>query len=194
MDQYSPLVSRPISDGTDLKRPDNQSRVRVTPGSPALEVMTDLTTVDAACIDRHTSMDMANQTMIRLGVRLLFVTSGDNRLAGLITATDLLGEKPMRIVQERGLKHDEISVDDLMTPLQQLEALSFDEVSHAQVGHIVASLSRAGRQHTLVTELVDGRQLVRGIFSTSHIARQLGMPINTVYSARTFSDLVTELT
>ena len=194
MDQYSPLVSRPISDDAYLRRPDNQSSVRVTPGSPALDVMTDLTKVDAACIDLHSSMDMANQTMIRLGVRLLFVTSGDNHLAGLITATDLLGEKPMRIVQERGLKHDEISVDDLMTPMHQLEALSFDEVNHAQVGHIVASLSRAGRQHALVTEQVDGQQLVRGIFSTSQIARQLGMPINTVYSAPTFSDLVTALT
>ena len=193
MDQYTPLVSRPIDGGAKVRRPDEPSYVRITPDSPALQVMTDLTKVDAACIGRHASMDLANQTMMRLGVRLLFVTNGDDHLAGLITATDLLGEKPMRLVQERGLKHDEISVDDLMTPIQQLEALSFEEVCHAQVGHVVASLMRAGRQHTLVTEQINGRQSVCGIFSTSQIARQLGMPINTVYSARTFSDIVAEL-
>ena len=116
------------------------------------------------------------------------------QLAGIITATDIKGEKPMRLVQERGLRHGEITVDDLMTPMAQLEALSYEDVSHAQVGHVVAALRHAGRQHTLVVEhSAGGRQLVRGIFSTSQIARQLGMPINNVHGAPTFSELVTQL-
>jgi hypothetical protein len=124
----------------------------------------------------------------------LFVRGADGHLAGLITATDIVGEKPMRLVQERGIRHDEIAVDDLMTPMAQLEALAFDDVRHAQVGHVVASLRKAGRQHTLVVERgAGGRQTVRGIFSTSQIARQLGMPINTTYAAPTFSELVTQL-
>ena len=194
MDQYSPLISRVIRGGADLARPDDRGEFRVTQGSPALSVMTDLSLVDAACIALHASMDVANQTMIQLGVRLLFVKGADGHLAGLITATDILGEKPMRVVQERGLKHDEISVDDLMTPVSQLDALSFEEVSHAQVGHVLASLRKAGRLHTLVVERgAGGRQLVRGIFSTSQIARQLGRPINTAYAAPTFSELVSQL-
>jgi signal-transduction protein with cAMP-binding, CBS, and nucleotidyltransferase domain len=194
MDAYTPLQSKVIVGGAVLARPDDTTSVRVTPVSPALAVMTDLTRVDAACIGLHESMDEANQTMIRLGVRLLFVRGADGHLAGLITATDIVGEKPMRLVQERGIRHDEIAVDDLMTPMAQLEALAFDEVKHAQVGHVVASLRKAGRQHTLVVERgAGGRQTVRGIFSTSQIARQLGMPINTTYAAPTFSELVTQL-
>jgi signal-transduction protein with cAMP-binding, CBS, and nucleotidyltransferase domain len=194
MDAYTPLHSKVIVGGADLARPDDTTAVRVTPISPALAVMTDLTRVDAACIGLHESMDEANQTMIKLGVRLLFVRGADGHLAGLITATDIVGEKPMRLVQERGIRHDEIAVDDLMTPMAQLEALAFDDVRHAQVGHVVASLRKAGRQHTLVVERgAGGRQVVRGIFSTSQIARQLGMPINTTYAAPTFSELVTQL-
>ena len=159
-----------------------------------MAVMTDLTRVNAACIDLHAAMDAANQTMIRLGVRLLFVTGVDGHLVGIITATDILGEKPMRVVQERGVRHDEIMVDDLMTSMDRLDALSFDEVSHAQVGHVVASLRKAGRQHTLVVERgAAGGQTVRGLFSTSQIALQLGVRIDGAGAAPTFSELVAKL-
>ena len=194
MDQYAPIASRPVGAGADLARPEDRALQRVTPSSPAMAVMTDLTRVDAACIDLHAAMDAANQTMIRLGVRLLFVTGVDGHLAGIITATDILGEKPMRVVQERGVRHEEITVDDLMTPMGRLDTLSFDDVSHAQVGHVVASLRKAGRQHTLVVERgAGGRQTVRGIFSTSQIARQLGVHIDGTGAAPTFSDLVAQL-
>ncbi len=194
MDQYAPIASRIIGGAADLARPDDRVASRVTPGSPALAVMTDLTMVDAACVDLHVPMEEAHSIMMRLGVRLLFVNGADGHLAGLLTATDILGEKPMRVVQERGIRHDEISVDDLMTPLAQLEALSLEDVSHAQVGHVVASLRKAGRQHALVVEQNrQGRKLVRGIFSTSQIARQLGMPIHTTHANPTFAELVSQL-
>ena len=194
MDEYAPIASRIIGGAADLARPDDRAASRVTPGSPALAVMTDLTLVDAACVDLHVPMDEAHRIMMHLGVRLLFVNGADGHLAGLLTATDILGEKPMRVVQERGIRHDEISVDDLMTPLAQLEALSLEDVSHAQVGHVVASLRKAGRQHTLVVEQSrQGRKLVRGIFSTSQIARQLGMPIHTTHANPTFAELVSQL-
>jgi CBS domain-containing protein len=194
MDDFTPLTSRGIVGGADLAHPDDAAASRVRPSSPALSVMTDLTRVDAACIGLHESMDEANQAMIKLGVRLLFVRGAGGQLAGLITATDLMGEKPMRLVESRGIRHDEITVDDLMTSTAQLDALAFEEVRHAQVGHVVASLRKAGRQHTLVVErLAAGRQVVRGIFSTPQIARQLGKPINTTYAASTFSELVTQL-
>ena len=194
MDQYAPIGSRIIGGEADLARPDDRAVSRVTPGSPALTVMTDLTVVDAACVDLHVPMEEAHKIMMRLGVRLLFVNGADGHLAGLLTATDILGEKPMRVVQERGIHHDEISVDDLMTPLAQLEALWFEDVSHAQVGHVVASLQKARRQHTLVIEQdPNGQKRVRGIFSTSQIARQLGMPIHATHADPTFAELVSQL-
>ena len=100
----------------------------------------------------------------------------------------------MRLVQERGLKHGEILVEDLMTPLALLEAMSIDEVAHAQVGHIVATLERTGRQHVLVAETGRaGEMAIRGIFSSSQIARQLGTAITGSGAADTFSELVTRL-
>jgi len=194
MREYKPLHSRKISLGADLVRPADRPGARATLESPALSVMTDLARIEAATIKLHASMDSANQTMIRLGLRLLFVQDRDGHLAGLITATDILGEKPMRLVQERGIKHSEIGVEDLMTPTGHLEALAFEDVAHAEVGHIVATLKAAGRQHTLVVEHTeDGGVLIRGIFSVSQISRQLGTTIQTSAAATTFSELVHQL-
>jgi len=194
MRDYKPLASRLIAAGADLVRPADRATPRVKYDSPALMVMTDLSRIEPATIDLHASMDSANQTMIRLGLRLLFVQGAEGHLAGLITATDILGEKPMRLVQERGVKHSEIQVVDLMTPVALLEALDYEEVVHAEVGHIVANLQAAGRQHTLVVEQTrTGAPMVRGIFSVSQISRQLGAPIQTTVAATTFSELVNQL-
>jgi len=77
-----------------------------------------------------------------------------------------------------------------MTPQARLEGFGFDEVSRARVGHVVESLKRAGRQHALVLE-VDGqrRQFVRGVFSATQIARQLGVQIQTTEVAHTFAEI-----
>jgi hypothetical protein len=69
----------------------------------------------------------------------------------------------------------------------QIEALSMQEVTHAQVGHIVASLKESGRQHALVAE--PGGRRVRGIFSATQIARQLGVQLQTAEVAKTFAEI-----
>jgi hypothetical protein len=65
-----------------------------------------------------------------------------------------------------------------------------DDVRLAKVGHIVATLKAAGRQHAMVVDHDEqGRQKVRGIFSASQIARQLGVVIQTTEIARTFAEV-----
>src|SRR3546814_4947122 len=71
---------------------------------------------------RHTSCALVTgvQTcalpiLIRRKVRLLFVMDSDDRMVGLVTLTDIHGEKPMQIVQSRGIRRDEVLVADIMT-------------------------------------------------------------------------------
>lgn len=82
-----------------------------------------------------------------------------------------------------------------MTPGGQIEVLEYDGVFHAHVGDIIETLKRSGRQHALVVDHspMDDRQTIRGIFSASQIARQLGFPTSTFDLAGTFSDLDAEL-
>jgi CBS-domain-containing membrane protein len=180
---FSPALSRACS----LTRP---SPVRVALDSPALAVMTDFAQVPAATIERSASLAVANDYMITRGVRSLFVVSPDDRILGLITTTDLLGERPVRASQARGIKRHELTVGDVMTPAEEIVALTLDDVRSAKVGHIIASLKHAGRHHELVAEaLPDGEVRIRGMFSVSQIARQLGMPLQIAELARTFAEI-----
>ncbi|MPZ42620.1 MAG: CBS domain-containing protein [Betaproteobacteria bacterium] len=117
------------------------------------------------------------------------VIDGQRRLLGLVTTYDILGEKPMRFVEAHGVRHEEIIVQDVMTPGDKLEALDFGDVRAAKVGHVVATLRQSGRRHALVTD-PDGR--IRGIFSATQIARSLGVnpqSVNPAEIAQTFSEI-----
>ena len=162
----------------------------VTLHSPALEVMTDLRYTHAAVTDTGTPMEVANAYMIQRAVRSLLVLDEDKNLCGIITASDILGEKPLRFIQERRVKHNEILVADIMTPLERLEGVAIEEVQRTRVGDIITSLQDSGRQHTLVIESDEGgKPVVCGIFSLTQIEKQLGITIPSLEVARTFTEI-----
>ncbi|NMF98137.1 CBS domain-containing protein [Aromatoleum toluolicum] len=164
---------------------------RVSASSPAVEVMTDFTRVPAATISGETPLDDANRAMLLRGVRLLLVSDARHLVRGVITVADLLGERPVHTARDRGVTLGELTVDSVMTPLEKTEAVELGEIMRADVGHIVATLRRSGRQHLLVLEREEGgRGLIRGIFSASQIARQLGEPQPMITEiARTFAEI-----
>ena len=167
-------------------------RVRID--SPAVDVMTDLTKVTAVIILPGDTVDEAHRRMIQRGVRLLLVVDADRRVHGILTANDVLGEKPVQTAVQHGVHRSDVQVRDIMTPRAALEALDIREVQGATVGHIVATLKAAGRQHTLVVDQdAKGRQRVRGMFSATQIARLLGVAITTETVARTFADIEASL-
>ena len=108
----------------------------------------------------------------------------------MITAADLLGERPVRVSHARGVGRNELQVADVMTPIDAVAAMKLEDVRAAKVGHIVASLTQAGRQHGLVAEVRGPAEVsIRGIFSASQIARQLGVPLHIPELARTFAEV-----
>jgi len=188
--EYAPLQSTVLKPGAGFVRPVQSLPERVKLSSPALDVMTDLTKVSVVSVRAKTSMDKANAKMIRYGVRLLLVLDDNDQVAGLLTATDVLGEKPMRFLQNVGGTHTDILVRDIMSTQRELQALSLKDVQSASVGNIVSFLKKSDRQHGLVVEeSADGKQYVCGLFSLTQIARQLGADIQTFELARTLAEI-----
>ena len=117
----------------------------------------------------------------------------------------VIEHKKRRTVQLGGnltlLFEDELTVADVMTPAEQVEVIAYHEVEGARVGHVLETLRRAGRQHALVVDSDEipargllqapsRRAMVRGIFSLSQLARQLGVAVQTGGEvARTFSEI-----
>jgi CBS domain-containing protein len=197
---YKALPIHELGSGAGFRRPMQPSSAQATHDSPALDVMTDLGRSSPATIRPQAPLSGANQFMITRGVRLLLVADDLENVIGVISAVDILGERALRVASERGLKRDELTVADVMTPSAQVEVIEFADLQGARVGHILETLRRAGRQHVLVVdyELVPSgrasapavrRPMVRGIFSLSQIARQLGVTVQPGEVARTFSEI-----
>jgi hypothetical protein len=199
--EYHVLPIMELGEGAGYRRPTQPRATRVTRDSPALEVMTDLLRTSPATIRPQAPIEGANQYMISRGVRLLLVVDERDTVLGIVTATDILGEKAMRVALELGVRRDQLGVGDLMTPARQVNVLALADVERARVGHVLETLRQAGRQHALVVDdefqppktLIDPplrRVMVRGIFSLSQLARQTGVQVQSSGEvARTFSEI-----
>ena len=161
----------------------------------AISIMTDFNHVRPFLISASATIGDINQKMIACGVRLLFVADAHGVLQGLVTYNDLFGDKPVRYVQEHGGQHHEITTSDIMTPLSHLEALQRSDILKARIGDIVKTIKDSGRQHLLVVEdIAEGEQIVSGLFSSTHIEKQLDIKIEVSPRANTFADLERALT
>ena len=189
-DKYEPLDYSTLKADTTYHRPLQVLPERVQANSPATDVMTDFTRVAAISMGPCATLNAAEQRMIASNVRLLLVTEQSNKILGIITATDIQGDRPIKYIQKVGGKRDDIFLQDIMTPSAQLDVLQMKMVEKVMVGDIVQTMKKVGRQHALVVDTdEEGNQTLRGIFSTKQISRQLGIEIDTAEIARTFAEL-----
>ncbi len=184
---FKPLGTHPFSARALLARPAPGKPVTVD--SPAMEVMTDLTATNPVCIPPEASLFAANEAMIAHRVRLLFVADSEH-LLGIVSTQDTLGERPLQLRHQGKGNVFDLSVADLMHPVSGLPMLRLADVRHANVGDLLATFKRLGRQHLLVGEEAPGQPLtVRGLFSATQLGRQLGTPVETFETAQTFAQI-----
>lgn len=188
--EYRVLPMAPLQKGASYTEPRQQVSESVKLDQPALAVMTDFAVVTAHTVAAMETIEQARAKMIHHGVRMLLVVDDQDHILGLVTATDLTSERPMRVIQAQGIRHADVLVKDVMTPREKLEVICLDDLQSARVGDVVATLQHKGRQHALVVQRqADRSQILRGMFSTSQIGRQLGTPIHTLPVAGTFAEI-----
>jgi len=189
--QYRNLSYNTLVRGTKINRRTQNRQTSVSLNNPASIVMTDFSQISPFSIEPTATIEDTNAKMIACGVRLLFVLDSDDGLIGLITATDVLGEKPVKFIQEHGVKREDIMAKDIMTPHDDLQALQMSDIKNACVGDIVQTMKTFDRQHILVVDKdgPNGKETIHGLFSTSQIERQLEMNIELSNRAANFAEL-----
>lgn len=164
--------------------------------SPAIDVMTDFHHVRPRTTHPEVPIDGALEYMKRAGVRLLLVEDRARNIFGIVSSYDIQGERPIKLVQESRVSRSQIRVSDVMTPQPDIEALHMLSVRNARVGHIVATLRALEQRHLLVVQSADGngepaddeampsigsgKQVVRGLFSSTQIGRQLRVDVDEI--------------
>lgn len=189
--EFKALTNHKIAKNAKVCRRTSARVSNISLTDNATSAMTDLSETSPFSIEPTASIIAANDKMIACGVRLLFVTAEKGDLVGLITATDVLGEKPVRYLNQHGGTREEIIVNDIMTSKDALEALHLNDLANATVGDIVETMKLCNRQHMLVvkTDEDSGIETVCGIFSSTQIGRQLDIIIEPSPRLDSFADL-----
>jgi CBS-domain-containing membrane protein len=147
----------------------------VSAGDAAATVMTDFSERHSVTVAAGASLEAALDHMKHTGVRCAFVLDdAGQRVIGMITAYDIMGVRPMQIMQATEVSRSELSVRNLMRTLPECPLLTMADVARATAGDIMRLFDESGLTHIPVVESIDGGQhRLRGMFSAARLRRIL---------------------
>ena len=140
---------------------------------PARSVMTDFNEHGIVTVRAEQQIAEALDHMRHAGVRSAFVLdAARSRVLGLITAYDIMGEKPLRFTQEMRTSHDQVVVADIMEPTSAWKVLRLADLDRTNVAAVLDAFKQSGRTHLPVIEPAEGgRWRVRGVLSSAKVLR-----------------------
>jgi CBS domain-containing protein len=120
-------------------------------------------------------MDAALEHMKHAGVRSAFATDAAARVVvGLVTAYDILSEKPMRFMQAMASPRSEVLVRDIMQRLSDWRVVDIKDVEQATVASVARLFVETELSHVPVMETGDkGERRLRGLLSAARVKRLL---------------------
>lgn len=174
-------VTRPLKTPPRLAlgRPANPLEQHA-PTTPADVLLTDFRQEPACCVDPDRHVDSALNEMILAGVRALLVVEAQ-QIIGLITATDIMGPKPIQFLQDPSCdgtpcRHEHVHVKDIMTPRANLELLPIEWLDSHTCADLASRFSATDASHLLIVgRAEDGELEVRGIVSRTRLLRQVAL-------------------
>ena len=101
---------------------------------------------------------------------LLVVDKDGKTLLGIANGNDLLGEKPIKWLQETGNDRDNLKICLLMTPINEATIIAAKGIDSAKVGNIVHTFQEHKKPYIIV---LNDDNTVRGIFSYAYLKKQL---------------------
>jgi CBS domain-containing protein len=158
----------------------------ITIDSPGVSVFTDFKKHKPLVIESDISAVKAKYLMQKAHVRLKLVVDKESELLGTISL-DQLSDQNFLIHQNKGLDREDILVKNLMTPREEIKALEYKELKTSTIADVIETLRKDGVQHCLVVE--SQKHQIRGIISTSDIARRLHIPLDIETKTASFIDV-----
>lgn len=142
---------------------------------PARSVMTDFRVRSSVTVPQALNIDVALEHMKHTGVRCAFaVDEAQQLVVGLITAYDIMGEKPMRYMQNMGSNRAQVQAKDLMLRLADWRVVDIGQIERSTVGAVARLFEDSSLTHIAVMETDErGAQRLRGLLSAAHVRRVL---------------------
>ena len=163
----------------------------LTLDSPACVFMTDFLNVHPVVVNCKTNVNEALNLMKRSYVRSLLVTDVDGSgFQGIVTATDINSGKVLAYMASNQIKdRNEVFVEHVMIDKEHIHGLDYEKVATSTIGDILETIKHLSEQHVIVVDKSLSLFSVRGIFSTTNIAKALHIKFDVEPQARTFFEL-----
>ncbi len=177
MPHHKPHTLQTFTELSNILLPSNEPwQVELT--DPAASVMTDFNVRALFKVAAEDTIDEALQKMKVAGLRIGFVVDGtSDKILGMITSYDIMGEKPMRYLQsvgfaDRGVTHKDIKVKDIMEKVEDWVSVEMKNVDIVNVQALLDVFQKTGRTHLPVIDSHEGKEHhLRGLFSSAKVLR-----------------------
>jgi CBS domain-containing protein len=148
------------------------------PRDPALSVMTDFRERASVTVLETAMIDEALEHMKHTGVRSAFtVHDPSHAVVGLITAYDIISEKPLQHMQFAGTPRREVLVRDIMQKVCDWRVADIKQIECATVATVAEMFAKTRLTHVPVIETSSvGEQRLRGLLSAAKVKRLLLKP------------------
>lgn len=147
----------------------------VSEADPAMLVMIDFRSRHSVTIPETASIDEALDHMKHAGVRCAFVVDEKkSAVVGMVTAYDILGEKPQQHMHFTGVGHDDVLVKDIMQKISDWRVANIKDIEQSTVGDVLEIFNQTGVTHLPVMETNEvNEQRLRGLLSFAKVKRLL---------------------
>lgn len=153
--------------------------------SPAINIFTDFNQHKPLVIDSSTLAIDAIKLMMKEHVHMKIVVAPDEDFLGVITSNEVSEQNIMAKIAQ-GYSREELLVSDVMITRDSLNAFNFEELKRAKVSDVIEALKHYKVRHCLVLD--QNYHHIRGLISSSDIARKLKLPI-TIDVSTSFSKI-----
>jgi CBS domain containing-hemolysin-like protein len=142
---------------------------------PALSVMIDFRSRSSVTVSETAPLDEALGHMKHIGVRCAFVVDEKNKgVIGMLTAYDILGEKPQQHMRFTGVSHNDVLVKDIMQKISDWRVADIKDIEQSTVGDVLEVFNETGVTHLPVMETTENNeQRLRGLLSFAKVKRLL---------------------
>lgn len=187
LEKYKTLSLTHLSEKPQAISPDRTNKDLNLEDS-AISVLTDHRLEQTPSCELENSLEFAMQTMSKNNCNLLLVKDSEEKIIGLISSSDISGEKPIQYVKESGKKRCDLKVKHLMTPIEAIPSIDTKAALDASIGDVLNTLDSVGSEYILVSTMEKDQLAIRGIFSARTIAKSLDIFFTPSPAARNFMD------
>lgn len=174
---FEPLTSITLPDvNTQLVSCSQPSLITVN--DPASQVLENFHSTLPCLVSDQANIDDAWDKMQNLHTHNALIEQSGGQLIGLISSGDILGAKPITIMQNKRIQRGQVKTHMVMTPLKDIPTFTEDTIAQATVGHILVSLKTSNSQHALVVHQATDAWHISGLFSLSQISKHMHLTLS----------------